>query len=156
MIGRTNVGAKSAIRPVSRPYDEDFVLWATETARLLREGRLDAIDIEHLAEEVEDMANRDKRELLSRLTVLVQHLLKWQWQPGKRSKSWQTTLVTQRTELKRLFEQSPSLRRSLSESLAKAYPDAARLAAIETGLALPSECPFSPMQILDENFLPEP
>jgi hypothetical protein len=69
-------------------YDEDFVAWAEQTARLLRQGRLHELDIENLAEEIEAMANRDRRELLSRLTVLLHHLLKWGWQPEKRSGSW--------------------------------------------------------------------
>src|SRR2546426_519054 len=111
------MGAKSLTRPASKLYDEDFVAWASETARLLRSGRFDKIDVEHLAEEVEDMANRDKRELASRLRVLILHLLKWQQQPGKRSRSWRATIATQRAELKDLLDQSPSLRRVLPGSV---------------------------------------
>ena len=151
------MGAKSLVRPATKLYDEDFVEWAFETARLLRAGRLDDIDVEHLAEEIEDMAKRDKRELLSRLTVILQHLLKWQFQTQKRSRSWNVTILSQRTELETLFEQSPSLRRWLRTSVAGAYRNAVRQASIETGLPIegfPGECPYSPEQILDQHFLP--
>ena len=152
------MGAKSLTRPAEKLYDEDFALWTAETARLLREGRFVEIDIEHLAEEIEDMGKSQHRELLSRLTVIIQHLLNWQCQPAKRSRSWQSTVTVQRTELERLFEQSPSLRRTLPRSVARVYRDAVRQASIETGLALdsfPRECLFSLEQILDQSFLPE-
>src|SRR5947209_4622481 len=104
------MGAESLSRPVANLYEEDFVAWADETTRLLREGRLDQIDIEHVAEESEGLANRDRHELVSRLTVLVHHLLKWGWQPQKRSGSWKLTISTQRTEIEDQLENSPSLR----------------------------------------------
>lgn len=72
------MGAKPLIHPAAKLYDEDFALWTAETARLLREGRFKEIDVEHVAEEIEDMGNRDHRELFSRLTLIIQHLLKWQ------------------------------------------------------------------------------
>ncbi len=152
------MGAESLTRPAGKLYDKDFVAWASETARLLREGRFREIDVEHLAEEVEDMAGRDKRELLSRLTVLMSHLLKWQQQSGKRSRSWMSTIATQRRELKRLLEQSPSLRAVLRQSVTRVYSDGVEQASIETGLpedSFPRECPFSLDQILDRNFLPD-
>jgi len=152
------MGAKSLIRPAADLYDEDFVLWIAQTARLLRAARFDEIDVEHLIEEIEAMAGRDKREVLSRLTVIVQHLLKWQHQSRKRSRSWHATIVAQRAEIELLFEQSPSLRRALDASVARAYRSAVAAAAAETGLPVhtfPRECPFSPEQILDQNFLPD-
>ncbi len=151
------MGARSLVRPARPLYDQDFVVWASETARLLREGRFEEIDVQNLAEEVEAMANRDRRELVSRLSVLIQHLLKWQRQPGRRSRSWQSTIATQRAELEHLFRQSPSLRRDVPESVREAYAPAVKLASIETGLAargFPAECPFSAAQILDDEFLP--
>ena len=90
-------GPISPLKPASASlYDEDFAVWTAETARLLRAGRFDEVDIEHVAEEIEDMGKRDKRELHSRLTVLILHLLKWKWQPEKKSASWGSTIVTQR------------------------------------------------------------
>ncbi len=103
------------------------------------------------------MAGRDRRELDSRLEVLIHHLLKWQQQPEKRSGSWKSTIFSQRAAIRRLFEQSPSLRRRLTQSVAAVYRDAVNGAAAETGLpedSFPAECPFPPAQILDPAFLP--
>jgi hypothetical protein len=151
------MGAEPLIRPADRLYEEDFVEWARETARLLRSGRFDAMDVEHLAEEIEDMGISQEREALSRLRVLIVHLLKWRWQPEKRSRSWRSTIDVQRTEIEDVLRRSPSLRRSLSGLTVEAYPGAARRASIETGLSqntFPAECPFSVAQILDPEFLP--
>lgn len=151
------MGAKSLVRPVTKLYDEDFALWAEETSRLLRHGRFEELDAENLAEEVEDMARSQNRELFSRLTIILQHLLKWRYQPEKRSGSWNATLVTQRAELEQLFEQSPSMKRNLPGVMARAYRIAAAAGAAETGLpeeTFPRDCPYSPEQILDETFLP--
>ncbi len=139
-------------------YEEDFVAWAAETAQLLLERRFDEIDIESLAEEVQAMAARDRRELESRLAVILLHLLKWKCQPEKRSGSWDSTILTQRADLRRLLRQSPSLKREVAEAVKEAYPDAVGGAAKETGLRVttfPSDCPFSPEQILDPTYLPE-
>lgn len=147
-------------RAAATPYEQDFFAWAQETARLLREGRFEQVDSEHLAEEIEAMANRDRRELLSRLTVLVHHLLKWKWQPDKRTGSWKLTVGSQRREIQVLFEESPSLRRIVFPVLPRrVYRGAVQDAVNETGLpedAFPRECPFSVAQILDEGFFPEP
>jgi type II secretory pathway component PulM len=152
------MGAKTLKPAAASLYDEDFAIWTTETARLLRAGRFDEVDIEHVADEIEDMGKRDKRELHSRLTVLILHLLKWKWQPEKQTRGWQATLLTQRAELDRVLEDSPSLRRATAAAVAKVYPAVLKSAALETGLpvtAFPGECPFSPDQILDREFLPE-
>jgi hypothetical protein len=152
------MGAKTLKPAAASLYDEDFAVWTAETARLLRAGRFDEVDIEHVAEEIEDMGKRDKRELHSRLTVLILHLLKWKWQPEKQTRGWQSTLLTQRAELDRLLQDSPSLRRATAAAVAKVYPTVLETVVLETGLpatAFPSECPFSPDQILDREFLPE-
>jgi hypothetical protein len=138
-------------------YDEDFFEWTSRSAELLRAGEFEQADIEHIAEEIEDMGKRDLRELNSRTVVLLAHLLKWQLQPEKRSRPWNTTIVSQRIEIEDDIEQSPSLQAKLSDRLADNYAKAVRLAASETGLAreqFPSECPFSTSQILDPEFLP--
>lgn len=152
------MGAKTLKPAAASLYDEDFAIWTAETARLLRAGHFDEVDIEHVAEEIEDMGKRDKRELHSRLTVLILHLLKWKWQPEKKSRSWRATIVTQRAELRRLFEQSPSLKAKVQDAVEDVYADAIDGATIETGLAarrFPRKCPFTPDQILDREFLPE-
>jgi hypothetical protein len=151
------MGAKPLTQPSAKLYDEDFVLWTAETARLLREGRFAEIDIDHVAEEIEDMGKRDHREMVSRLRLILQHLLKWQHQPDRRSDSWESTMVTQRRDLEGLFEQSPSLRAAATRSLPRAYRQAVEDAASETGIPesdFPRECPYTIEQILNRRFLP--
>lgn len=138
-------------------YERDFVFWCEETARLLRAGRFSEIDIENTAEEIESMARSDKRQVRSRLRVLILHLLKWERQPDKRKVGWEKTMATQREEIQDLLEESPSLRPMLGEAIAKVYPRAVEKAVEETRLpatAFPSECPYTPEQIMDRNFLP--
>jgi hypothetical protein len=150
------MGAKTLKPRTASLYDQDFAVWTSETARLLRAGRFDEVDIEHVAEEIEDMGKRDKRELHSRLTVLLLHLLKWNSQPNKQSSGWQSTIITQRAELEQLFEDSPSLRRTIGAAVLKVYPAALRAAVVETGLptaTFPRDCPFTPEQLMDPSFL---
>ena len=138
-------------------YAEDFALWTARTAELLRAERFGEIDIEHVAEEIEDMGKSEKRELQSRLTILIAHLLKWERQPDKRTMSWRSTINTQRTELSRLFKQSPSLKGMLADTINAIYPDAVEAAAIETGCQIadfPTVCPYSAEQIMNRAFLP--
>jgi hypothetical protein len=138
-------------------YDVDFFEWAQQNAELLRRGCFDAADIQHIAEELGDMGNRDQREVQSYLTRLVMHLLKWQFQPSQRTTSWERSILNSRFRLERIFEQSPSLRRLASESIAKIYSHARRAAVVETRLAkeafLP-ECPYTFDQLLDADYLP--
>jgi hypothetical protein len=140
-------------------YDEDFYAWTVEQARLLRAGEVSALDTENLAEEIESMGRRDKREINSRLTVLLHHLLKWQFQPEKRSPSWSGTIREQRRQIEKLLRESPSLRSTVPEMLAEAYSDAREDAAEETGLGqdvFPVHCPFTAEEVLARGFLPEP
>lgn len=152
------MGSRALKSPAGSVYDEDFAAWTAATARLLRARRLAEVDLEHVAEEIEDMGKSQARERNSRLRVLLVHLLKWQGQPQKRSRSWRSTMDTQQVELRDLLRQSPSLGRELSDSLPEVYRDAVRAASIETGLGVrgfPRECPFRVEQILDNDFLPE-
>jgi len=149
---------ETASPALARLYEQDFLLWTEKIARLLRAGRLDELDIEHIAEEIEDMGKSQRRELESRLRVLLTHLLKWGWQRDQRSNSWKATVARQRVELRALFRDSPSLKKRLPESLADSYRDAVEEASLETGLpvdSFPELCPFTPEQILDRDFLPE-
>jgi hypothetical protein len=140
-------------------YDTDFHAWALSNAELLRQGRLVDLDTEHIAEELESMGASERRELLSRLQVLLLHLLKHQFQPERRGKSWVLTINHQRTAIERLLEQSPSLGRILDEeTVANLYRKAVRDAIIETDLErhlFPADCPYAIAQILDEDWLPE-
>ncbi len=142
---------------VARLYDEDFLSWTQETAHLLRTGRFDELDAEHLAEEIEDLGKSQRRELHSRLRTLLVHLLKWTLQPERRSPSWQRTMLDQRVELNELLRDSPSLRRQIPETIAGVYADAVQEASLETGLSadrFPGHCPFTSEQILDRGFPP--
>jgi hypothetical protein len=103
------------------------------------------------------MGKRDLREVNSRLQVVLAHLLKWKYQPRRRSASWRSTLVAQRLEIDAVLQDSPSLRRRMQENLSRTYQGAVRRAAAETGLAqatFPRSCPFSLEQVLDVDFLP--
>jgi hypothetical protein len=139
-------------------YDEDFFAWTQEQARLLREGEVAAIDLENLAEEIESVGKSDRREIRNRLVVLLAHLLKWQFQPTGRSNSWSGTVREQRRRISLVIEDSPSLRTVVAENLDDAYGKARLDAADETALALtlfPETSPYTPEQILSEDFLPE-
>lgn len=139
-------------------HDEDFYAWTRRTADLLRSGRGDEIDAEHVAEEIEDMGKRDARQLKSRTCVLLLHLLKWQLQPQRRPRSWKATIGVQRQKIEAILADSPSLRRKLAETLDGVYRDAVERAVDETGLAeaaFPAKCPYSFDQILTRGFLPQ-
>ena len=144
---------------MSPGYDQDFVEWAHHSAALLRSGKLDMLDIEHVAEEVEDLGKRHRFHSESRLTVLLKHLAKWQMQPDRREKStWRSTIKTQRIHLHSLLAKYPSLRRYLREELQAVYTSGLELALHETRLpthALPANCPFTLEQLLDLEFLPD-
>jgi hypothetical protein len=140
-------------------YEKDFYSWLCKNVELLRQGRLSEIDVENIAEELDDMGKSQKRELGSRLEVLIAHLLKWQFQPGHRSTSWKGTIVEQRNKIKKLLKESPSLKRYVNEKVTEAYEDAAEYASIETGIPesdFPQTCPYSSEQILDKTFYPDP
>ena len=145
-------------------YDADFYLWTRQQAALLRQGRLQAVDATHLAEEIESMGRSEAREAVSRMTVLLAHLLKWQHQPERgepeiSGRNWRRTLTEQRRSLAKLFRDSPSLRARLPELIVDAYPDAAEFARLETGLIDPpwsaDECPYSPGEVMADDFLPQ-
>ena len=139
-------------------YDRDFFEWTRSNAALLRAGQLDQADLEHIAEEIEDMGKSQRRALESRLEVLLAHLLKWQFQPGGRGSSWESSIRIQRSKIEKLFRQMPSLGNALSEDLPDAYRTAVLAAVGETGLpksSFPETCPFTIDQILDEEFFPE-
>ena len=139
-------------------YQQDFYGWLKATACLVREGRFTDVDTEHVAEELEGMGRTEKRELINRLAILLTHLLKWQYQPVRRSRSWQNTLTVQRSDLLDLLEDSPSLLNEIAPAIQKAYKKALLLVEEETGIgagSLPPVSPFSFDQIADSEFLPE-
>ncbi len=139
-------------------YDRDFYAWASEQAGLLRDGKLTQADIEHIAEEIESMGKTEKRELVSRLAVLLTHLLKWQYQPVRRGASWEVTIRIQRRDLVRHLRDNPSLQAKLDEAISDAYGDAILAAYGETAIpkqTFPATCPWSFDQMMAEDFWPE-
>lgn len=138
-------------------YEQDFHRWLQANVEIIRLGNVNDIDAEHIAEELDAMGKRERRELVSHLTILLAHLLKWEFQPSHRSRSWRNTLTVQRGELADLLEDSPSLRAELENYVERAYSRAHLLAEDETGLdaaLFPAECPYALEAILDPAFLP--
>lgn len=141
-------------------YADDFWAWTQETARHIREGKWYDLDPDALAEEVESLGKSTQRELEHRWEVLVIHLLKWRYQPGKRRQgtSWSRTIHEQRRRLQRLLRQSPSLRAQLPAVHAESYAYSRTRASLDTHLPLetwPATCPWSVAEILDDAFWPE-
>jgi hypothetical protein len=134
----------------------DFNLWIDQTAQLLREGRWPEIDVPTLIDEVEDLGKRERRGIASQLTRLLLHLLKWQYQPQRRSDSWLDSITDARTQIELALEDSPSLRDYPLEQLESSYQRARRQAIKQTGLAdsvFPEACPYNIQQILSEDWL---
>jgi hypothetical protein len=141
-------------------YNGDIIAWANEQARLLRAGQFDALDIEHIADEIEDVGKSEKSEFESRMAVLLAHLLKWQYQPERRGASWQKTIKEQRKGLTRRLTKIPSLKADLRDIdwWSEVWTDALDIATRETGRwyeAFPDACPWSFDQIMNPEFWPD-
>ena len=149
-------GARSA----ATSYDKDVILWSQEQARFLRAGRFAELDVEHLADEIEDVGKSEKRELASRTAVLLAHLLKWRSQPENRSKSSRSTIRDQRRRVALAIKETPSLKAVMRDRdwQEDVWLDARAQARKETGLAaedLPEACPWTMEQAADQDFWPE-
>ena len=148
--------AKMAAK-IQQEYNQDFYAWILHNVALLRAGKLSDIDSEHVAEELEGMGKSEKRELMNRVALLMSHLLKWEFQPHKRSRSWEATIHHQRLKLNKLLQESPSLKHELSEKISEAYADAIFLAMSETNLPkedFPDSVPYPFEQLLEDGFFP--
>lgn len=145
---------------MSASYEKDVLLWSQEQARLLRTGQFGRLDIEHLADEIEDVGRSEKRELASRMAVLLAHLLKWRFQPEMRTPSWRKTISHQRQRVELLLKATPSLKTAMSDAdwQKGAWLDAISQAAQETGLdeaVFPETCPWDMAAALDAAFWPD-
>jgi hypothetical protein len=141
----------------SPAYEVDFYAWTQQQAKLLQERKWNCLDIPNLVEEIESLGKQERRELENRLGVLLGHLLKWEFQPDNRSRSWFATIREQRRRILRLLEKSPSLHPYLPEALEIAYQDALDLAVRETSMSyktFPHERLYSLEQALDFEFFP--
>jgi hypothetical protein len=137
-------------------YEQDETAWLEAMAELVAKRRTKDLDYAHLSEYLSDMAKRDRREVKRRLIGLVAHLLKWDYQPKKRSRSWHLTIVEQQRELQDLLE-SRTLRNHATAILDKVYQDARKLAVIDTGLKMekfPDQCPWLVDEVLTRDLGP--
>ncbi|RCJ25363.1 hypothetical protein A6S26_16400 [Nostoc sp. ATCC 43529] len=149
---------QSSMTSCSDLYEQDFYLWIQTTAELLKQKNFTQLDLENLIEEIETMGRSEKKALRSNLEVVLMHLLKYKYQPEKRSGSWQATIREHRKRLREALEESPSLKPYFDEVFGECYGHARLLAADETELAVvtfPQQSPFTPEQILNADFLPE-
>ncbi|MGG1949321.1 DUF29 domain-containing protein [Trinickia sp. NRRL B-1857] len=139
-------------------YEKDVVVWASEQVALLRAGKLSDLDVEHIAQEIEDVGKSEQRELASRMAVLLSHLLKWKYQPALRGRSWTRTIAVQRKDVAYVLNEAPSLRGKFKDAqwLDLVWSKAVLSAENETGIeGFPEGCPWTMEQILDAAFLPE-
>ncbi len=133
-------------------YDRDFCLWIESTVKQIQEKDFQNIDWNNLLEEIESMGKREKNALESNLTILLMHLLKWQYQPDKRSNSWAFTITEHNRRIKKAFKHSPSLKSYFQEVFAECYGDGRKLASRETGLPIdtfPEQSPFNTEEVLN-------
>lgn len=143
---------------MSATYKADFNLWIEQTTQLLRSHRWQEVDVEYLIEEVQGLGKSERRAIASQLTRLLLHLLKWQYQPQRRSDSWLDSITDSRTQIELTIEDSPSLKSYPTEQLEESYQRARRQAAKQTGMLIsvfPEECPYFLELVLDEDWLPE-
>jgi hypothetical protein len=150
---------KHARPPAAQPatYETDVHQWAVEQAALLRAGRFDRLDLENIAEEIDSVGRSEKREIESRLEVLLVHLLKWRFQPEKRKGGWQASIRVQRKRLRIVLSENASLAQWPGQQLGDVYSEAVLAAVEETGLdfeTFPEACPFTIDEIMDEAFPP--
>jgi hypothetical protein len=139
-------------------YEDDFYAWTQEQAEYLRAGVWSAVDVTHVAEELETLGRSEQNAVVSYLEVLLRHLLKWMYQPARRGQSWRRSIRVPRQRIARLIRRNPKLRHELSDLMEEAYMDARENAADETGLTLESlaeQCPWALSQVLDKDFWPD-
>lgn len=152
---RHNNQASNQVSPAANQYEQDFYAWTQEQSELLRLGEWQMLDIENLVEEISSLGKQQKQELRNRLGILIGHLLKWQFQPELRGKSWRATIREQRDEILDVLQENPSLKPYLNEAVQKGFRQGINLVLRETPLDvddLPSKCPYEIAQILDLQF----
>jgi hypothetical protein len=138
-------------------YETDFHAWLQIQISLLSNKKWSQVDVNNLIEELEDLGKQQRQELRNRLSILIGHLLKWEYQSNCRSRSWLATIRIQRRDTIRLLKDNPSLKTYLTESILESYDNGRDLAIGETNLppkTFPNICPYNLSQILDDQFFP--
>ena len=146
------------MKTVKSLYETDFNLWLEETARLLKENKLEQLDIENLIEEIEAMGRSEKKAFRSNLEQLLLHLLKWKYQVNKRSGSWKSCIIEHRNRMLDDLEDSPSYKPYYQQIFDKCYQNARKYAEAEIGLPIntfPAVCPFPKTEVLTPDYLPK-
>jgi len=139
-------------------HEKDVYGWAVHTAQLLKDKKMSEVDFDSIIEEMETLGISEKHQLINRLSIVISHLLKWQYQPNFRGHSWVYTIREQRDQAKFHLEDNPSLKNKLDEILTRAYIVGVSKAAKDTSLdrkTFPEECPYTFEQIIDEEFFPK-
>lgn len=139
-------------------YETDYLKWIETTVEKLQVRDYSNIDWENLIEEIKDMGRSERRSLESNLVVILTHLLKWQYQQAFRSGSWKGSIAEHRRRIRKALKESSSLKPYLEEVFAGCYLDAVEQASAETELpveSFPQECPYTSIEVLDSNFMPE-
>jgi hypothetical protein len=145
------------MKTVKTLYETDLNLWLQETVKLLKQKKLDQLDIDNLIEEIEAMGRSEKKGLRSNLEQLLMHLLKWKYQPNKRTGSWERSILEHRNRILEDLEDSPSFNPYFEDIFDKCYQNARKYAKAETNLPLnifPEVCPFTKTEILTSDYLP--
>jgi hypothetical protein len=138
-------------------YESDFYAWTVKQAALLRSRQWAQVDLSNLIEEIESLGKQQRQELRNRLSILIGHLLKWEYQTQHRSRSWLATLRIQRLDILELLADNPSLKPYLEEALQTAYLKSVALAVRETNLperTFPKDCPYELSEVLSDCFYP--
>src|SRR5919199_1889635 len=145
--------------PMSAPslYETDFYAWTQEQVSLLSKHQWGQLDLLNLIEEIDSLGKQQRQELRNRLSVLIGHLLKWEYQRQRRSRSWLATIRVQRRDTLRLLKDNPSLKSFLEDVVSEAYENGTDLAMGETDLpeeTFPVECPYGLTELLGDRFYP--
>lgn len=136
-------------------YESDFHAWTIQQSELLRLRKLDHLDFENLIEEIISLGKQQQQELRNRLGLIIGHLLKWEYQPEKRTRSWQVTIQLQRQEIHDLLQDNPRLNSYLDKALVQSFRLGLAQVLSETPIkkqVLPNSCPYSLSQLLDPHF----
>ena len=145
-------------QPKPPTYEQDFYLWTSYTASLLKERRFDELDLSSLVEEIETLGRSEKHTVQSNLIIVLLHLLKYKYQPERRTNSWLASIAEHRDRLDIVLADSPSLKSFVNEAFTNCYEKARRRTAIETELPIatfPATSPFTPEEALDPDYLPQ-